>query len=1154
MKRKTTDRIITFLLCASCAVQLTGAVPQYGVRNEGNALKAEASENDTRGMHIIFTAGMNGRINTVDFSNGKKLAGGLSRAAAAIKEIRSGRENSTILVDGGDMIGNGVTSMVHEDESKTQPIYKAAADLGYDVFVPGEEDMRYSADYFLSQMEKSGLKSAALLSNAGKDQDNYNSTITVKKTVTADNGEKTEITAGFIGEACYNSEEAGISFDDVQTDALKKAASLKKEGCTAVICVLHDDSRDSLETAEKLAESENIDLILMGHGESIKENRPEGTASPVPESTASPAPEDPARFVSEKPAEVNSSPAAISSGAAGNASSAPAGPSDKKAAEKIVYAGKYGTAAADITLYTDKSGKITSITRSTEDTSENEPDSHIENDYIAGSGANPEDQFSTISAETDSLTDINDYFGYIKDNGIIQLVNEINIAYGMKAATDSDDKTIADLPVVSGSRYSRDGSVGPEDYISLSGDITRGDLYDLVDTGKGLYAYNITGKQLKKIVEWSAGAYASPGEIKASVPTASAVSGNDYYEVVDKDRLNELLVFDGFEYTIDTSEKPCYTETGAETGAKGRVTGFTRNGKEIKDTDRFIFVSEKLPGLGIFDDISSSEVTHITAAQYRTYVNSYVEKAGKLGKIAVTPDNNWNIKLSPDIKYIWRSCPASASLARDSGFLSYLYKDEGYYVYELLVNDKFDSTDAQGPALFVSPEKEDTKAKSVKVRVQASAAAGIKDIRMLPGKYGKESGLWEKASKVTKNSFTCSDNGIYSVMAEDNNGVRAVKYIDVSNVDPDMLKAPKVNAYTNVSEKLSGSADPEATVCIETADRIYKTGADASGNFEYALEPQNAGVILYVYTEDKKGNVSPRTVVNVERGGPNRPVLTQIRSNSKNAAGKLNDTAAYPFIMVNDSDVYIMKGDALTFLKSSSMWKDSYKVTEVNSVLEDSGDFTLELPQVLPGGTEVKLYTVDILGRVSAAYKKNVTAEKPAKPSFSKSTVTNKSKKIVLYCVEQCTVTVKISGKTYKDTTGTYQAKKGTYKYSVKVPRTDSGVTVSAYSKNSQGNSATVSMKKTEKVPDKPVITGASAGSSKVTGKVDICGNSKGKNTVSNTKTKVYVTVKGKKYKAKVSKSGSFYANVRKLKKGMKVKVKAQNKNGKSLKASARVK
>ena len=124
------------------------------------------------------------------------------------------------------------------------------------------------------------------------------------------------------------------------------------------------------------------------------------------------------------------------------------------------------------------------------------------------------------------------------------------------------------------------------------------------------------------------------------------------------------------------------------------------------------------------------------------------------------------------------------------------------------------------------------------------------------------------------------------------------------------------------------------------------------------------------------------------------------------------------------------------------------------------------------------------------------------------------------------------------------------YRYQTTIPRTNSGVKVSAYLTNVKGKSPTIKTTKTEVVPDTPKVDKLKKGQKKITGYVDVIGDDTNEEgaTVRNTKTKVFVYVNGKKHTASIDFEGNYKVKLKKkLKPKDKVTVKARNKKGMGL-------
>lgn len=77
--------------------------------------------------------------------------------------------------------------------------------------------------------------------------------------------------------------------------------------------------------------------------------------------------------------------------------------------------------------------------------------------------------------------------------------------------------------------------------------------------------------------------------------------------------------------------------------------------------------------------------------------------------------------------------------------------------------------------------------------------------------------------------------------------------------------APKVNALTKQSTRVTGKAEPLSTVTVYKGKTLLgKATADRNGNYSVAVKAQKAGSAIIVYATDASGNRSPGTKVIVK--------------------------------------------------------------------------------------------------------------------------------------------------------------------------------------------------------------------------------------------------------------------------------------------------
>ncbi len=618
---------------------------------------------------------------------------------------------------------------------------------------------------------------------------------------------------------------------------------------------------------------------------------------------------------------------------------------------------------------------------------------------------------------------------------------------------------------------------------------------------------------------------------------------------------SNFYVFDGIEYSIDASQAPRYDANGNKLADTHRVTSLTRNGVAIADTDQLIVVGHRLPSNSVTDPISAQKLDSTSTENYRNYIEDYISKSSMDGAMKNTEDHNWDVSTSADYQYIMKSGEASSNLTAARAWIQEVLDTKDGFNYYRADFAKQDKTDVTGPNIEAVSLNEVETNNDVQVAVQANDRSGINSLSVLTGKYGMHNSVWDTAKAITDGYITCKENSIYSIRAIDNRGNISMKYVRINNINKSILEAPRVDSYTNRMKKINGKAEPDATIYFELASgTVYKSTVKSTGKFSYALPPQKAGSKVYVYVIDSKKRASARTVVTVKRTGPNKPTLRSVKTNSRLVKGNINDSYTYPVIIVNKKTIYIPKDGTYDLYKNSVLNSSSYKVVMVDGVsVTSSGSFAFTLPSLLKKGVTVDVKTLDTSSRASLQTRVTVKQAVPAKAITDP--VSNLTRKVKIYSEEKCTSAIlKVGKKKYTNKKPKYISSKKMYRYTVSIPRTDSNVAMKAYLTNVKGKSSALKIAITEKVPNKPKLDKVKANVKKITGQIDLVGSKTEKNTVATTKTKVYVYVSGKKYKAKVDNEGVFYVKVKKVSSGTVIKCKAKNRYGTSLVRTVTVK
>ncbi len=1139
---------------------------------------AKEEENQKADLRLVFTTDLHGQITDVDYTNGAaNNAYGLAKVATLIKEAReeNGAEN-TMLFDLGDVMYDYTTDYIYDyDESQIQPIYQAMASLGYDALTLGNHDFEYTLPYIQNQLTSTGLLDKVVVSNikdANTGASIWNQNKIIEKQLTRENGEKVTVKVGIIGETIptlskkrydYSGELAG---EDIISNVTKETHSLKAQGADVVVVLAHSGVGEQNpvymdeNVGYALTKIDGVDAVLCGHKH--------------------------ANFCADGTTKYDSYPGVDTK----------TGLVNGKNLIMVANSG-YGIGVVDLSFseengtkeITKRKSEIRKVTKQTA------ADVNIQNfmgtwnnTFIADS--------SQILCELSADTRLENYFGAIEDNGAIQLMNNIGISYGL-LYQNTDGEAYKDLPVVAASHHMKYGSGGGEDYVDISGNFTHSDLYQLMNYRVQLWLYAVSGSQLKEWIEWSASAYETAGKNVldgAGTATDGAISATQsamrmMFEYDGEEPMQPLMqkewetdlshfyVFDGIEYHIDTTVEPRYNYNGVKINETNRVDSLTYNGQELKDTDQVLLVVNRLKENTKPDQFTTADVERVSAAEVREYAEEFLIRESLCGTMKNSEDNNWSIGASDDYQYLIKTGAGGAELANEKEWIQELLdSSEDFYYYRADFSKK-EQIDKTGPSLVLKALNDEETNNDVKVAVQANDVSGLYSVKYLRGKYTADSSVWNDAARVEK-YVTCSENDIYSVLATDLHGNKTVRYIRINNVNKSILQAPKVKTYTNRKQYIEGTAEPGTTIYFQVEDgTVYKSLVKEDGTFKYALTPQKSGSKVLVYLTDDQGRASARTVVVVKRTGPNKPSMNKVVTKSKKVSGNLNDTNVYPVFTIADQKAVYLRNDGTEELyKKADIYNAKYKIHKIAINIKEDGSYSFQMPKLLPAETKIQIKTLDAAGRDSLGTNKKVQQTEPAKPMADE--VTNLSKKVKIYSEEKCiSASVKIKNKIYTVKKSKFLSAKNLYRYTISIPRTDSGVAVKAYLTNVKGDSPKLKMAKKEMAPDTPTVTQAKKNKKRITGKVHLVqsavkaatssavtsGGAVSENgsdtkdtepTVANTRTKVYVWVNKKKYTAKITNAGVFRVKLKKkLIKGDKIIVQAKNSLGKSLRKKIRV-
>ena len=145
-------------------------------------------------------------------------------------------------------------------------------------------------------------------------------------------------------------------------------------------------------------------------------------------------------------------------------------------------------------------------------------------------------------------------------------------------------------------------------------------------------------------------------------------------------------------------------------------------------------------------------------------------------------------------------------------------------------------------------------------------------------------------------------------MAEDIFGNRTVKYIQISNINPDLVIAPTINKVSNKVSALTGTAQPGTIVHIDANSVTYEVEALEDGTYTCTIDRLPAGSTITAYCTDAEGKMSKTVSTTVFKNGPDAPVVNEITNKSEKVTGYFTGSSA-TIVAIVGSAVYLPASD-----------------------------------------------------------------------------------------------------------------------------------------------------------------------------------------------------------------------------------------------------
>lgn len=1027
----------------------------------------QASASESVSLRVISTTDIHSQVNDEDYDvAGKSYAQSLARLSTMIKGAREEiTEGTSITVDvGDDIYGFGAETVMGGElptNHNIQPVFLAMKQIGYDVITLGNHDFDYGYDYIKQQLGDTGLDKVCVVANAkdlatGKYP--WERTKMLTKEVTTSKGNQIELKIGIVAVtrqelSTYYDYNGILQGESILKTVREQAAALKKQGADVVIAMAHcgfgnpeaDDS--SSDPGYALTKIKDVDCVILGHQH---RNYPSMDSN--------------VKFVYEYPGVdketglINGKPVTmVADHAAG------IGVADLKLkidGEKKVSVTGAGAGLRYCSAFVPLDEEITKVTDAY--------DSLIRQVY--------EEELAKVKEPGE----ITGYFPMLEDNYAVQLDNEAKIRFGMSYIHSSAGKNYSKYHVIAATNLFLDGSEGKEDYLCIGNNFT---MKDVLNTQQYLhannYAYWITGAQVREWLEWSAGIFAKSGEKITSDEVLKKLTDDKEADSLLSDgwleHYDRYVIIDGLEYEIDASVPPRYNYYGdLLDGNARRITRLTYNGEEVADDSRFILVdSYKAKGTPVIGPFLYNQ--RLSSREYRCtyYFKEYVKELGSFDKLTNQVDNNWSVTFGDSLRKIVRSSSLSVQAAkRKPWYVDTLEetKERAYYLADFKEKETADTT---GPLLVLCPSATVETNRDVVVYVQASDVSGVSRLLCLNGSYDKDAGEWQDAAEIADGAFTVTENGIYSVCAEDGQGNRTVKNIRVSNINRDILQSPSVDKFTNKKTKLTGETQPGFTVLVQMGKENYSAKAAEDGSFRCSVGKHSAGEEISVYVADSSGKVSRMVKSTVLRRGPNVPVLSSVSNKTVTLTGSVNDTNS-TILVENGTRVFVPASRGKTIYKGCTRYNKKLGISEAEGYTVDKkGKFSIKIP-AQKVSVELIVYGVDTQGRVSLLAKTKVADAAPNKPTVY--TVSDGQKYVmgkVPSPEREGTVIVRAGDEKY---TGSF-GKSGSFV--VRTGGLKQGVTISVTATDTKAGQSRTSLTTTSKVVSQAQYK-AAAGKSKI--------------------------------------------------------------------------
>ncbi|MFZ5351909.1 MAG: 5'-nucleotidase C-terminal domain-containing protein [Bacillota bacterium] len=526
-----------------------------------------ADEGTTKTVTILATSDLHGRIYPYEYAiDSADDDAGFGLIQTLVKQEKALNPNA-ILVDNGDTLQDNMAELFNDQP--VHPMVEAMNYMGYDVFNLGNHEFNFGLDFLnknIAAFEGTVISSNIYKEDGTRFVDGYAII------------ERDGVRVAIVGmtppsiprwEASNPAHFKGLTFNDPVEEAKKVVKELegKYDVLIGLMHLSYDPEYFETDGVEPIAEAcPEFDAIVAGHAHSLFDNK-----------------------------EVNG--------------------------VKVIEPGRWGAALAKIEVKVEKSGDayvVKEVTTKNLSTKGLKADQELLDKFKYVHDTSLAEANKVVGEVTANFIDRVDYItgaakvttmptAQIKDNAVIDLINEVQKFY-------------AGAEISTAALFTNDSNL-------VAGPFKKKDVAFIYKYDNTLMGVNITGKNLKAYMEWSANYYNTYNEGDLTVSFNKDVRGYNYD------------MFSGINYQVDIS-KP----------SGSRIVNLTFNGKPIEDdkvykmaVNNYRFGTLISNGWATLEDkYYDSYATYGDGGRVRDLIIKYVQEQ-KGGKVVPTVDNNWKI-------------------------------------------------------------------------------------------------------------------------------------------------------------------------------------------------------------------------------------------------------------------------------------------------------------------------------------------------------------------------------------------------------------------------------------------------------------------------------------------------------------------------------